>query len=91
MKWLISAACVAVITFVGYFFWVEFGAGRAIRDALEPRSKAETDFENKREEILSASPDATDDIFKKPIKDGDFNLNLRLPEPSPTARRDPHQ
>lgn len=88
MKSLIAAACIAVITFVGYFFWVEFGADRAISDAFEPRSRAETDFDSKREEILSASPDATGDVFNKPIEDGYFKFNPRLPEPSPTAHRD---
>jgi predicted negative regulator of RcsB-dependent stress response len=43
MRFLIGAACVAVIAFVGYFFWGEYNKSQAIERAMQAAQQAKTE------------------------------------------------
>lgn len=69
MRGLIAAACIAIVAFVGYFFWGEFGVGQVIRDSIPEKAEANdalSQFERSWKDSLDKMPDGVDEIFNKP-------------------------
>lgn len=87
MKGLIAAACIAVIAFVGYFFWRELGISKSISEWTKSESDLLRQFRERQKQLLDEMPDYTDEPHK-PITADDFRFNPQLPAPSPKEHPD---